>query len=265
MKTGRLFHSTHSIGAENYQIGSGEVTKGWDLAIKTMRFGEKAEFTIHSEYAYGDIGFPPLIKQDADLVYQIELLGIVGVTASDISDEVLIRLAKGFNRQGNQYFSEGKFQDARQAHESAIYYIDLIKDQTDSTKDLQVKLYQNVSLDFNQLGEFDLALIQCTRVIQLDSSAAKAYFIRALAYSGKKLFDKALEDLAEAIKIEPDDVELLAERTKIETLRASYIAEQEILQKKWEEKRKQAKMEIKIKTLTGKFIPVHVTNQTTVG
>jgi FK506-binding protein 4/5 len=35
---------------------TGEVIKGWDLGIKTMKKGENALFTIPAELAYGEAG-----------------------------------------------------------------------------------------------------------------------------------------------------------------------------------------------------------------
>ena len=40
---------------------TGEVIKGWDEAIGTMKKGERAIFTIPSKLAYGEVGSPPLI------------------------------------------------------------------------------------------------------------------------------------------------------------------------------------------------------------
>jgi len=55
-------------------LGKGEVIKGWDLGIPTMRKGEVAKFTIASEFAYGDEGRPPAIPPKATLVFEVELI-----------------------------------------------------------------------------------------------------------------------------------------------------------------------------------------------
>jgi len=57
-----------------FKLGVGQVIKGWDLGVATMRKGEKAVFTLPSEYAYGENGSPPKIPGGATLVFEIELL-----------------------------------------------------------------------------------------------------------------------------------------------------------------------------------------------
>ena len=55
-------------------MGEGKVIKGWEIGIASMKVGEKAEFTIGPNYAYGGRGQPPKIPEDATLVFKIELL-----------------------------------------------------------------------------------------------------------------------------------------------------------------------------------------------
>jgi len=55
-------------------IGTGQVIKGWDIGIMSMKLGEKADLVIKSEYAYGQMGAPPKIPGGATLVFTVELL-----------------------------------------------------------------------------------------------------------------------------------------------------------------------------------------------
>ena len=54
--------------------GQGQVIKGWDQGVATMRLGEKAMFTLRSDYAYGESGSGEKIPPGATLKFEVELL-----------------------------------------------------------------------------------------------------------------------------------------------------------------------------------------------
>lgn len=71
---GTVFDSSVSRGDKfKFKLGQGSVIKGWDVGVATMRRGEKAVFTLKSEYGYGATGSPPKIPPHATLVFEIEL------------------------------------------------------------------------------------------------------------------------------------------------------------------------------------------------
>ncbi|XP_060585815.1 peptidyl-prolyl cis-trans isomerase Fkbp12-like [Ruditapes philippinarum] len=59
-----------------FTLFKGEVISGWDIAVNSMRVGDRAWFDIPSDLAYGPNGSPPAIPRNADLLFDIELLGI---------------------------------------------------------------------------------------------------------------------------------------------------------------------------------------------
>jgi FKBP-type peptidyl-prolyl cis-trans isomerase len=58
----------------SFKLGAGQVIKGWDLGVASMKKGEKAEFVIRHDYAYGEQGYPGVIPKKATLVFTVELL-----------------------------------------------------------------------------------------------------------------------------------------------------------------------------------------------
>jgi FK506-binding protein 4/5 len=57
-----------------FKLGAGQVIKGWDCSVATMKRGERCRVVLRSDYAYGKSGSPPTIPADATLVFDIELL-----------------------------------------------------------------------------------------------------------------------------------------------------------------------------------------------
>ena len=103
---GKKFDSSVDRGTPfQFQIGVGQVIKGWDEGVIQMSLGEKATLNITADYGYGIYGFPPplfalslhtktntlllppppppgargaggVIPPNADLVFEVELLKI---------------------------------------------------------------------------------------------------------------------------------------------------------------------------------------------
>ncbi|KAL2530149.1 Peptidyl-prolyl cis-trans isomerase FKBP62 [Forsythia ovata] len=77
---GTQFDSSRDRGTPfKFKLGQGQVIKGWDEGIKTMKKGEKALFTIPPELAYGESGSPPTIPSNATLQFEVELLSWISV------------------------------------------------------------------------------------------------------------------------------------------------------------------------------------------
>eukprot|EP01111_Echinosteliopsis_oligospora_P003237 TRINITY_DN1518_c0_g1_i1.p1 TRINITY_DN1518_c0_g1~~TRINITY_DN1518_c0_g1_i1.p1 ORF type:complete len:402 (+),score=135.94 TRINITY_DN1518_c0_g1_i1:53-1258(+) len=57
-----------------FELGVGQVIKGWDQGVATMLKGEKAVLTCKPEYAYGASGSPPTIPPNSTLQFEVELL-----------------------------------------------------------------------------------------------------------------------------------------------------------------------------------------------
>jgi len=57
-----------------FKLGQGNVIKGWDKGVATMKLGEVAKFTISPDYAYGAAGSPPKIPANATLEFEIEMI-----------------------------------------------------------------------------------------------------------------------------------------------------------------------------------------------
>jgi peptidylprolyl isomerase len=77
LTNGSKFDSSRDRGQPfQFSLGQGEVIKGWDEGVASMKVGGRRKLTIPSNLGYGPRGMPPVIPPNATLVFDVELLGI---------------------------------------------------------------------------------------------------------------------------------------------------------------------------------------------
>ena len=69
-------------------------------------------------------------------------------------------------------------------------------------------ILQNMSVCTNNTGDFKLSIANCTKAVEIDANASKAFYLRSVAHSKLNQWDEALKDIVAAIKISPNDKNL---------------------------------------------------------
>ncbi|KNA19432.1 hypothetical protein SOVF_061700 [Spinacia oleracea] len=84
---GTVFDSSFERGDPiEFQLGGGQVIKGWDQGLLGMCVGEKRKLKIPAKLGYGEQGSPPTIPGGATLVFDTELVSVNGAPSSGAED-----------------------------------------------------------------------------------------------------------------------------------------------------------------------------------
>ncbi len=165
----------------SFTLGEGRVIKGWDIGVKSMQLGEKADLVIKSDYGYGDSGSPPKIPGGATLIFTVELVQIEERKAAKYlrSDEEIFQDSKSKKDQGTEKFKAGQFKEAYFAYREAFETLETLANETQEHTDFMKTLLLNISVCCNKFGAYNETLANASRALELDSKNAKGYYLRA--------------------------------------------------------------------------------------
>ena len=77
LANGTKFDSSLDRGRPfGFQLGAGRVIKGWDEGVAGMKVGGKRKLVIPAALGYGARGASGVIPPNAELTFEVELLGI---------------------------------------------------------------------------------------------------------------------------------------------------------------------------------------------
>ncbi|XP_009372202.2 peptidyl-prolyl cis-trans isomerase FKBP15-2 [Pyrus x bretschneideri] len=86
---GTVFDSSFERGDPiSFELGSGQVIKGWDQGLLGTCVGEKRKLKIPAKLGYGEQGSPPTIPGGATLIFDTELVEVLGRNSKAEDEEL---------------------------------------------------------------------------------------------------------------------------------------------------------------------------------
>ncbi|KAK8397461.1 hypothetical protein O3P69_004900 [Scylla paramamosain] len=153
----------------------------------------------------------PQYPEDADVEF------------ADATMEELVAVVSNIKDSGNTFFKDQKYPVAVFKYKKSLAYLNYIKDncvgeRTDFSPEdlgtlssLAVSCLLNHALCCSKMGQFDKAIADCNKALELDANNPKIYFRRGQAYNLSNDVESARADLQKARELEPNDKGILKE------------------------------------------------------
>lgn len=191
----------------SFTIGQGQVIKGWDEGFASMKVGEKAMLKIRSDYGYGQSGSPPKIPQNANLMFEVELLGFEEKQKEkwEMAPEEKIAMATKLKQKGTDCFKLQKYDEAAAKYEEAAGYTFDDEDGEeipDDDKALYVSCWSNAAMCYIKLKQYGEAIHASDQVLKVETNNLKALYRRGLARLNRGYLKDAKVDLMAAYQLD---------------------------------------------------------------
>lgn len=202
---------------EPYQfcLGKKQVITAIEIGVQSMKEGEKALILSEPQYAYESSGCQGSLPENEQVQIEITLLKIEPFQKKpwEYDEEERKAIALSLKNDGNELFKMKVLADARDVYSKAIKYIE--NDSGEDFDELKFSLYNNLALMNIKLKEFDKAVAVAKKAIEINFTNVKIWFRKAQAEYGVHNYEQAMHDLKEALNLEPNNEEVIAELKRV--------------------------------------------------
>lgn len=218
LEDGTKFDSSRDRGDHfKFRIGKQQVIKGWDMGVATMKQGEVSLLKCRFDYAYGESGSPPTIPPKATLLFEIELFGWDDPEPETTQEK--LKAANKNKEKGNTLFKEAKFSDAATAYQQAVNFFGnswgISESEKKEVDNIKLLCLLNLAACQIKTKDYNDCVLNCSKALDIDTKNIKALYRRGQAHSLNGDFEKAKEDLTEALHLSPKSKEIREELDKL--------------------------------------------------
>ncbi|XP_053743840.1 inactive peptidyl-prolyl cis-trans isomerase FKBP6 isoform X3 [Synchiropus splendidus] len=186
------------------KLGRDVTLAGLELGLLTMKKGEFSRFLFWPQYAYGEMGCPPLIPPASIILYEEE--------QNSASLPTLIKVVDTLREFGNRRFRQRNFFNAKGCYKQATTLLANRETQSDAERKeiraSQLLLYLNLSLTELRLDSPQKALKHANNALEIDPSNTKALFRGGQAYAELGDYERAQDCLILAQARKPFDTNI---------------------------------------------------------
>ncbi|RNA40467.1 inactive peptidyl-prolyl cis-trans isomerase FKBP6-like [Brachionus plicatilis] len=233
------FDSTHLRNKSfEFKLGNGEVVRGLDIAVSTMKRHEKSQFIFEPEYYCGKFGCEPRVPKETPVLFEIEVISFVEANAFDnyeassdeqrgkMSLDQILKICNCLRELGNDNYKRLNFREASKKYRKAIYLLDntCVTNDDEEKKwiGVMLKLYLNMSQVCLKRAKPKKTIYYCKLVLDLEAQNAKAIYRYGKSLRMLQDFDRARKFLLRAYKLAPTSKEIADEITQLDQDVAKY-------------------------------------------
>lgn len=188
--------------------------------MSSMTVGEKAQFLIHPDLAFGELGSLDRIPPNATVMLIAEVLRLDNspeeefLSIEDRKDfQIVYKKAKILNFEANKHFKDGKIFQAVSIYrkaENLLLRCSLKSDEEENKfKRLLLKIYCNLAISYNsdKLNQPQKVCVAVRKAFEIDRANAsknpKLFYNRGVAHTKLSEYDLAQKDLRTARRLAP--------------------------------------------------------------
>ncbi|XP_014245088.1 inactive peptidyl-prolyl cis-trans isomerase FKBP6-like [Cimex lectularius] len=234
-----------------FQLGAGVLYKGMEIAIATMSKGERSQFLVEPQLAFGKYGVPPRIPPNATILNVIDLIDFVDCGAALNKDDSEVEKtfadlsgkAVAFINLAKDHFVHNLIPAALENYKKSLQVLKkecrpLTGEEEKQYNELLFRTYLNMIICYNSNK-----INQPNKVLEVAKEAmvfvgeecrksAKLFFNLGKAHENKLNYEKASECYKKANKLLPLNPDIQEALIKLETKRKQYYEKEKALYSK---------------------------------